>query len=333
MRARVFLAASASLLGACASEVSSTADAGGLDARAVDAGAPVDAGPVALRPCLPTAPAGCFALTPAESGLRADGVHATVDQFALRPTSGARGVLLIFLNGSGGSPRGGASAGPVNWYTVARDEGLHVLGVSYRSDDTVGSLCASLDRDACFVPTRRTILRGAYEPGAASELRTITGDEGVYARVEAALATLDAGDPGAGWGAFLGPGASAEERIRWERVMVSGHSQGGGHAALVGRDHAVARVIMLASPCDSVADAPASWLASPDGFATSPATGFVGLGSLSDPICSSFEAAWLALGMPESARDTDAIVCAGETGHGAPLGCAENADRWAAMLR
>jgi hypothetical protein len=341
------LALFAALAPACGSTPSPSTDAGpddagpvgdatGIeDARADDAGAPLDAGPPVLRACPIAMPDGCFVLTPEESGLPAGGVNATVDQYALRPTTApARGTLLLFLNGSGGSPRGAASAGAVNWYTVARDEGLHALGVSYASDEAVGRLCAGLARNACFVPTRETILRGAFQPGAASELSTITEDEGVYARLEAALATLAAGDPAGGWEAFLRPaGASPEDRIRWDRVMVSGHSQGGGHAALVGRDHAVARVIMLASPCDGDGTAPASWLSSPDGYVTSPATSFVGLGAAGDEICGTFEAAWIALGMPEGARHVDAVVCAGESAHGAPLGCADNAARWAALLR
>jgi len=195
------LALVASLSPACGSAPMDGVDAGAdvgsaPDAGARDASAPVDGGTSALRPCPTAMPEGCFALTPAESGLPAGGTNANVDQYALRPTAApARERLLLFFNGSGGSPPGPATSGAVNWYTVAGDAGLHVLGVSYASNEAVGRLCAGASREACFVPTRETILRGAFQPGAAEALSSITPDEGVYARVAAALDTLDAGDP------------------------------------------------------------------------------------------------------------------------------------------
>lgn len=297
------------------------------------------ASPVALRACPAPLPGGpCFALTPAETGLPASGTNAGIDQYALRPATAAssRQTLLVFLNGSGGSPAGAVAEVETNWYTVARGAGLHVLAVSYRSDDAVGLLCleAGAQRDACYVPTRRTILTGSYRAGAAPALSSITPDEGVYARVAAALETLAAGDPSGGWDEFLDPAHAdtPEQAIRWSRVMVSGHSQGGGHAALIGRDHAVSRVLMLASPCDALASGPASWLTDGGSFATAPAMAYIGLGAPGDTVCPTHSAGWASLGMPESARRDDAVVCAGASAHGAPLACSKNAPAWAAML-
>jgi hypothetical protein len=295
--------------------------------------------PVVLRACPVAVPGGgCFALTPAETGLPATGTNARVDQYALRPaTVSSRDTLLVFLNGSGGSPAGAVGDVATNWYTVARDGGLHVLAVSYRSDQAVAVLCqdAGAPSDACFVPTRRTILTGTHQPGAAPALASITPDEGVYARVAAALGTLAAGDPSGGWDGFLDPAGagSPEQAIQWSRVMVSGHSQGGGHAALIGHDHAVSRVLMLASPCDAIAAGPATWLTDGASFATDPSVGFAGLGAPGDTICPTSADAWVSLGMPAGARGGDAVVCAGASAHGAPLLCPENAAAWAAMLR
>lgn len=296
-----------------------------------------ESAPQSLRICQTTARMdGCFVVTPAESGLRPDGVGAQVDQYALRPgPTTPRHTLLVFLNGSGGTPRGVIANPDVNWYRTARDAGLHVLGVSYRSDDAVGLLCAGVGGDACFVPTRQTLLTGMFQPGAASALTGITPDEGVYARVTAALVTLAGGDPAGGWGDYLDRAHmdTPESAIRWDRVMVSGHSQGGGHAALIGRNHAVARVLMLASPCDATSSGPATWLANDGSFATDPATRFYGLGASGDSTCAMYARAWANLGMPAIARQSDAVACAGETPHAAPLRCIENETRWAAMLQ
>lgn len=87
-----------------------------------------------LRLCPPSGGENCFLLTPAETGLSGQG--AKVDQYALRPASGARGLLLVFLNGSGGTPQSGAAGLERSWYgALARttccddarpDEGRHV---------------------------------------------------------------------------------------------------------------------------------------------------------------------------------------------------------------
>jgi hypothetical protein len=275
----------------------------------------------------------CFLLTPIESGLPAAGANANVDQFALRPTAGARGKLVVFFNGSGGSPlagtRGSATA---NFYATARAAGLHVFAVSYRSDDSVGSLCKA--DDACFLPTRRTIVTGSFEAGAAPSLSSIAAHEGALVRLLAGLRTLAVRDPAGGWGAFVNDaGEKPADKLRWSLFIAAGHSQGGGHAALLGKAFAIDRVVALASPCDTTVSGPASWLdAVKSPYATSPATAFHGLGAAGDTICSGYPAIWGTLGLDASRRHADAIVCAGSGAHSAPLDCPENAPAWKKML-
>lgn len=303
------------------------------------ADASADTAPVgALRRCATSgkgAVAGdeCFLLTPAESGLPATGANAAVDQYALRPQTGARGKLLLFFNGSGGSPAAGArGSASESFYATARGAGLHVFGVSYRSDDAVGLLCKG--NDACFLATRRTILTGAFEAGAAPSLSGIAAHEGAIARLLAGLQTLAALDPSGGWSAFLDLSATKPvDKIRWSNVLAAGHSQGGGHAALVGRAFAIDRVVALASPCDLAGASPASWLDPTKGaYATNPKTSFHGLGAPGDTTCSGYPAIWSLLGLDPSRAHADAIVCAGATAHGAPIECVENAPVWKKML-
>lgn len=350
---RIFLA---SFLLGCSSSTTEVADTGAVDDAsdgATDAvveaapdtigpdttttDAPTDATKV-LRPCPTTgkgAVAGdaCFLLTPAESGLPASGVNATVDQYALRPTSGARGKLVVFFNGSGGSPlagtRGSATA---NFYATARAAGLHVIALSYRSDDTIGSLCKG--DDACFLPTRRTVMTGVFEAGAAPAVAGMAVHEGALPRLVAALATLSALDPSGGWGAFLDVGAAKPaDRVKWSLVMAAGHSQGGGHAALIGKMFAIDRVVALSSPCDQTSTGPASWLdVGKTTYATSPAAAFHGLGAPGDTICSGYPAIWESLGLAAARRHADATVCAGAAPHGASIECPENAPTWTKML-
>ncbi len=310
------------------------------DGPAVDASPDVaDAAPRALRRC-PTTGRGaltgdlCFLLTPAETGLAAGGANANEDQYALRPASGARGGLLIFLHGSGGTPRGVIASPDVNVYAAARAQGLHVLSVAYRSDDSVGELCnTAADRDACFLATRTTIVTGVPQPGAAAPLASIALHEGVYARVGAALLALSERDPDGRWGQFYDPAAGRDvaRGLRWGMVTVAGHSQGGGHAALLARRHPVRRAVMFSSPCDQASGMPASWLTHGSAWATASASLF-GVGSMGDVICPGHVPAWVALGLPAGNRDNTAVICAGEAAHGASIKCAENASRWAALF-
>jgi hypothetical protein len=302
-----------------------------------DAGRQPDGGrPVVLRRC-PTAGPGamegdeCFLLSPVEAGLDAAGTNATVDQYALRPPSGARGTLLVFHNGSGGSPRAGAGSASGSFYGVARAQGLHVLAVSYSSDTAVGQLCSG--QDACFEPTRASLLLGDPQVGAASAVNDLTPGEGVFERVVRALLRLAEGDPSGGWEAFVDRAKlpDAEAAIRWESVYVAGHSQGGGHAALVAKRQRVARAVMLAAPCDGSATEAASWLTRSPAWKTEPAR-LRGLWSRADATCARAAAAWTAMGFLPEHRDEDASVCAGETPHAAPLRCASNAARWAQRL-
>lgn len=283
-----------------------------------------------LRQCPAAGGELCFLLTPAESGLKGQGADA--DQYALRPGDGARGQLLVFLNGSGGTPLSGAAGLERSWYGIARAEGLHVLGVSYRSGAAVGTLCQG--DDACFEPTRVSQVTGVLQPGAANALSDLLVDEGIEVRLASALRELARRDPAGGWADFLEPPDGGATEVRWERLFVSGHSQGGGHAALLGKRHLVARVLMLASPCDALRDGqPAAWLSDATGWATDPSTRFFGLWAQGDGTCAAAPAAWERLGMPATARDLTADVCSGQAAHSAPLTCVTNEARWRAMLR
>ncbi len=275
----------------------------------------------------------CFVLTPAEAGLPAEGAGANVDQYALRPSANARGTLLVFLNGSGGSPRAGAGTSAGSWYGVARAEGLHVVGLSFVSGSSIASLCGS--RDACFEPTRASLLTGEFQAGADDALIDLTPDEGIFERLAITLRALARLDPAGGWDAFLDRARlpDAEAAIRWDRVMVSGHSQGGGHAALIGKRQIVAKVIMLAAPCDAVGSTVATWLDGRQPYRTQPSTRFVGFSAPDDRTCPTAVAAWATLGLPASAGRSDASGCSNQSAHDAPLKCEENATAWRALLR
>lgn len=281
----------------------------------------------------------CFAVLPPETGADPAGANATAAHYVLEPVSGGDGKLVLFLNGSGGSPAGAIGDVQKNVYTAGIAEGHQVIALSYRSGDAVGALCVGAD--ACFLPTRTTLVTGSYQAGAAKQVKDILPSEGIHARLELLLQYLVAADPAGAWGTFLGAGGKG---IAWDHVIVSGHSQGGGHAALLGKLHPVARVVAFSSPCDAVNGTPASWLHGDNTWASLPVDKMMGFSALTefndagtaisgDTTCTAHAAVWNDLGLSAANKHDDAILCAQSTGHGATIGCAENFPMLRALYR
>ena len=348
----------AALLAACGGKLAKAgSDAGtpGADGAAGDA--PVDAIVVPLTPC-PTSGSGaitpepgssCFAITPAETGASASGENATVASYALTAATSAtpRGQLMLFFNGSGGHPAGPIPDPQVNFYNAATALGYDVLAVSYFSDASLIALCGTTD--SCFLPTRETMLLGVTRPGAASGVQGITLDEGAADRVVLALRALAQRDPGQRWASYLvntGSGAAPETEIAWNKLVVAGHSQGGGHAAVLGKLFPVARVIQLSATCDGAGTTPASWTDGTTGTWASDPTQFYGFGAATifrlgqpsggDTVCSRHLVNWQHLGMIAANQRDNAATCGATTAggfHSASIMCVQNQSAWTALLQ
>ncbi|MCB9646645.1 MAG: hypothetical protein H6730_08660 [Deltaproteobacteria bacterium] len=313
-------------------------DPASASAEAVELAALGGAALVPMTPC-PTsgegallAPATCVVFTPAEAGSGPDGENADSLQYALEPAGAARGQLLVYLNASGSSPGRQIADPTLNFYDAGASGGLHVLALAYRSDAVLGLVCG--DDGACYGAARAAVLTGAAAPGTPARLADIVEDEGVLFRLDAALRLLAARRPGRGWGRFLANSGAATpaERIAWPRLLVAGHSQGGGHAAFLGTRYPVHRVIQLASTCDAALGAPAPWTHSDGTWATDPAARYFGLAVARDAICSAHAAVWQVMGMDPARQDDAAAACSGGA-HGGPIFCTENYPRWVQLLQ
>ncbi len=108
--------------------------------------------------------------------------------------------------------------------------GYTVVMLAYPNVPSVASLCG--DNTACFEPTRLNIIEGVG---------------GIEPRISALLAHLLRRN-------FLGKlPANAVDGVtlRYSAVRIGGHSQGGGHAALMSRERGFARTCLLSSPVDA----------------------------------------------------------------------------------
>jgi hypothetical protein len=210
-----------------------------------------------------------------------------------------------------------------------------VLAIAYRSDSIVGISCGG--DDACFEATRVALVTGTPQPGAGAQLNaTIQPTEGIYARTALALAYLVAAQPAAGWSQYLVPGGDPRgdpaAAIAWSKLVVMGHSQGGGHALLLAKLQPIARLVTLSSPCDSVAGTPASWQAVDPSWRSQPSQIGFGFASSADTTCPAYAAIWTAIGMTAAHRFEDAVACPGASTHTATTQCVANIGRVQQLL-
>jgi hypothetical protein len=167
------------------------------------------------------------------------------------PAVPAKNGLFLFLVGTGGQPQNQQliqSAGAARGY--------HVIGLMYPNTPTVGSLCADSTDPNAYWDVRREIITGQD----LSPLISISPTECLEHRLVALLTYLTSTYPTEGWGHFL-----VSSQPDWSKVTVAGHSQGGGHAGVIGKLHAVARVVCFSSPADwrNPVNLPAPWFATP----------------------------------------------------------------------
>jgi len=160
--------------------------------------------------------------------------------------------LLLHLVGSFDNP-----ASTTYFPALAANNGFKVINLKYENGTAAFTACGnSADMD-CYTHFREEIIFGAD----VSETVEVDFAHSIMNRLQKLLIHLSAEHPTENWDLFL----NASEEIDWSNIVVSGHSQGGGHAAFIAKEFEVERVLMFASPNDYSAffDSPALWLDNP----------------------------------------------------------------------
>jgi len=168
-----------------------------------------------------------------------------------------RHELLIFLPGTNGKP------GNTDLFCqTAADLGYHVLALAYPTDIPATAARNEKDPDA-MRNFRLEIIEGKDLSTRVSVDRT----NSIEHRLVKALEFLAKKEPTVGWSQFLKGG-----QPNWPKIAVSGHSQGGGHAALIAIRHRTARAISTGGPkdFDRYRNKPAAWYTKPE----TPISGF-----------------------------------------------------------
>lgn len=159
--------------------------------------------------------------------------------------------LVVFLPATSGKP-----ADSIALLKVVAGQGYPVIGLEYNSFPPGVRFCQeSTDLD-CFAAFRemRSTGGGRNAPVANSEA------ESIVRRLVAMLAYLARTRPEGGWSGYL-----EGDQPRWDRLVLSGLSQGAGMAAYLAKRHVVSRVVLFSSPWDYTGPnrEPAPWLSTP----------------------------------------------------------------------
>jgi hypothetical protein len=171
------------------------------------------------------------------------------------PAAGKKNRLFVFLPGT--------RARTHNYSRLmeeAAGTGLHAISMSYMHRFAVNlEVCPYQDDPDCHEKIRKEIIYGED----ALESLQISPTNSVVNRLVKLLRYLDEKHPGEGWGRYVDAGGAPE----WSSIVISGHSQGGGHATMIAMDQRVARLVIFAW-ADVSQGALAPWIKPP--FATPP---------------------------------------------------------------
>lgn len=145
--------------------------------------------------------------------------------------------LLVYLPGTNGEPRRATL-----FANTAAQQGYRVIALTYDDVPAVQQVCPR-DPDPRCAERFRT--RRIFGTGGFNQIDD-KPQESIVNRLVTLLRLLDREHPNEGWRGYI-----RGDEPAWNRIAVSGLSQGAGMAAFIAQRHEVARVILFSSPWDS----------------------------------------------------------------------------------
>ncbi|WP_126247125.1 BPSS1187 family protein [Chitinophaga rhizosphaerae] len=147
------------------------------------------------------------------------------------PDNIRRNQLLVFLPGTGAEPKNYRK-----FIRLAAEKGYHAIGLMYPNEPAVNELCAGSADITAHSRARLEIIDGTDRHPGVSVDRT----NSIIQRLTDLLHYLDQSFPGENWAQFLNGNQPA-----WEKILAAGHSQGAGHAGVMGKQYPLRRVILF----------------------------------------------------------------------------------------
>ena len=246
----------------------------------LDAGsaAPADAGvtPPGPRRC-GSAVAARIAVRSVDPGATDDGIRAGDPPHSYVPAVGsANGRLFVLLPDVG--------ARPEDYGDILRNAaagGYDAIGLSYINDVRTLELCSRATDDRCQEDVRLETIFGE-DHGARVD---VSPADSIISRLVALLIYL-------GWEDYVAAGEPV-----WSAIVIAGHSEGAGHAALIAGLERADRVILFSGP------EPAPWTLAPR---ATPAEREFAFAHVDDPLFRTFPRSWTNLAIPGPPTNIDA---------------------------
>jgi hypothetical protein len=191
------------------------------------------------------------------------------------------GPLLLFLPATGAAPQDYQE-----FLSTASSAGFSVLALDYwNRGKSVTRTCRG--NAECYTKLQQNRFTGTHP----SRFSRVDAANSILSRFKAALEYLQDHDPKGDWGRYMN---EATFNIHWSRIVLAGHSQGGGESAFISHYHRVEGVLMFSSPVETYDDVSASWMETPG---ATPVSRMYGLDSTTDMYFSRIVDSWKKLGM------------------------------------
>jgi hypothetical protein len=163
----------------------------------------------------------------------------------------AKNKLFIFFPGTSGTP--------AFYKTIVQKAaalGYHAIGLMYPNNSDLYIASASSLNNNLFGLCRSEIFTGADVTTGV----TVNTENCIRTRLIKLLQYLQQQNPWQNWQQFL----SGTADVNWSKCLLSGHSQGGGHAAYIGKQVSVDRVIVFSSiDWNGLLNKSANWVSAP----------------------------------------------------------------------
>lgn len=113
--------------------------------------------------------------------------------------------------------------------------GYRVIGLMYKTDPAINPICKTTDDETCHWRGRMENVDGTDRHPSV----TVNVSNSILNRLSKVLEYLIATHPSDGWQQFYSSG-----QIQWNKIMVTGHSQGASLSGVIGKEFPVKRVVM-----------------------------------------------------------------------------------------
>ncbi len=200
------------------------------------------------------------------------------------PSCQSQNTLVVHLVGSFDKP-----ASTSLFPKLAANNGFDVISLKYPNQIAAKNVCANSSDLDCYLNFRKEIIEGKDY----SDNTSVDVTNSINNRLLKLLQYLAPNYPEQNWSKYF-----QGDNINWQQIIISGHSQGGGHAAVIAMTNKVKRVLMFAAPNDysDYYHAPAAWTSLPH---STPNSAYFAFNNLNDKVVKPSQqfAIWQNLGL------------------------------------